>query len=161
MDSATWAAIAAWVGVLVSALFSIRSLRGAKESERHQAAAAMAQSQAAAAVQQVADLLTASQEKQQNAELVASVKAALQRHPNQKNVRRLTVYNDGPARAEILSVTLRGEEVDVLAGPLDRGTERAHMIALDLGMPAPPWWVRIEYRDGRPEVQEWKQPLSF
>ncbi len=156
------------VSAVVAVLAALWASRSAKHSAEHQQAAAQAQQQAADAQTQaaeaartIADLLSSGEQKRQVAALTATIRAALLPHPRQEGVRLLTISNDGPAQAEILSVTIFNEAIDELAGPLAPATERKHLIALRMGMPRPPWWVRIEYLDGRSEVQEWTQPLSL
>lgn len=160
MEPEYWAAIATWVGVGVSWIYARRADQAAKHSAAHEQEALEASKASAAAAQKMADLLARREEKRQSAELTASLRAELVPHPRQQGVRLLRVFNSGPAAVDIISVTLSGELIDELTGPLDQATSREHMIPLHMGMPRLPWWVRIEYRDGRPEVQEWKQPLT-
>jgi hypothetical protein len=169
MEPEYWAAIAAWVGVGVSWIYSLRSERSAQESGNYQRTAAEAQQkaakaqvQAAAAAQQVADLESEREDYRRLAEAMAAIRVDLRIKPGRNHgIVLVRVSNDGPSAAEILSVKILGEAIDELTGPLTARMDREHWVGRSQQSRPPPWYVSVEWRDGRKKIQAWTGPLSI
>ncbi len=170
MDSATWAAIAAWVGVGITAVFAIRAERSARESGTHEQAAAASQREAAKAqiesaeaAGRLADLEAMREAERHAAAKIAKMAPELSSKGRSSGYYQLIVTNSGPAKAENLRIWL-GEDLDP-KGHFDQvepGSPASISLAATVpGGKHPPYLVKLTWSDGRGPDQVWGPQLVY
>ncbi len=151
MEPEYWAAIAAWVGVGVSWIYSRRAHQSAKESATHEQEALAARRAAAEAVEKLAEIEALRDRERQAEKLHARIYADMRPGPTSSH-RILTVRNDGPAIARKVVVWFDG---DRLSGPETMEPQAKYEFTQRRGGK-----VEITWQDGRNERQSWTQTLD-